>query len=189
MENASKALIMAAGVLIGLLILSLAVYLIVSFGTTSRTLHKQNEEQQIAQFNSQFTAYEGKEGITIHDIVSIANLATETNKHYEFAKRTSTSNPQMKKDNYIAVKYVNSISVYSRFHNKLIENAYNTPASQLTNYNQLLNLDSTNLQEKRDENNQRYFTLPEYECTVEVSEITRKSMASNFYKKINLKSI
>ena len=41
MENASKALIMAAGVLIGILILSLAVYLFVSFGNTSRELHKQ----------------------------------------------------------------------------------------------------------------------------------------------------
>ena len=33
MENASKALLMAAGVLIGVLILSLAVYLFENFGT------------------------------------------------------------------------------------------------------------------------------------------------------------
>lgn len=32
MENASKALIMAGGVLIGILILSLAVYLFIDFG-------------------------------------------------------------------------------------------------------------------------------------------------------------
>jgi len=35
MENASKALLMAAGVLIGLLVLSLMVYLFASFASTS----------------------------------------------------------------------------------------------------------------------------------------------------------
>ena len=39
MENASKALIMAGGVLIGVLIISLAVYLFVSFGQTSAEIN------------------------------------------------------------------------------------------------------------------------------------------------------
>ena len=40
MENASKALLMAAEVLIGLLILSLAVYLFADFGSTSAEINK-----------------------------------------------------------------------------------------------------------------------------------------------------
>lgn len=92
MENASKALLMAAGVLIGMLILSLAIYLIISFGTTSAEFHEQNRRQQLDQFNSQFTSYVGKEGITIHDVVTIANLATETNIYYEFKKRNINEN-------------------------------------------------------------------------------------------------
>ena len=59
MENASKALIMAGGVLIGVLIISLAVYLFVSFGQTSAEINSQNAQKQISQFNSQFTSYEG----------------------------------------------------------------------------------------------------------------------------------
>ena len=103
MENASKALLMAASVLIGVLILSLAVYLFTSFGSTSAELHKQQDEQRLEQFNTQFSSYEGKDGgITIYDVVTIANLATENNIYYDFHKKneaTVTGN-----DNYISVR-------------------------------------------------------------------------------------
>lgn len=81
MENASKALLMAAGVLIGVLILSLAAYLFVYFGSTSQQIHEQNEENQINEFNSKFTSYVGKDNITIYDVITVANLATENNKN------------------------------------------------------------------------------------------------------------
>ena len=51
MENASKALLMAAGVLIAVLILSLAVYLFMSFGSESAEFHKQMENDRLNQFN------------------------------------------------------------------------------------------------------------------------------------------
>lgn len=50
MENASKALIMAAGILIGVAILSLAVYLFVSFGSASAKIHEQNDANRINEF-------------------------------------------------------------------------------------------------------------------------------------------
>lgn len=83
MENASKALIMAGGVLIGVLILSLAVYLFADFGSTSAQINEQNAEKQLTQFNSQFTSYEGKEGLTIYDVITVASLAKENNTYYE----------------------------------------------------------------------------------------------------------
>lgn len=89
MENASKALIMAGGVLIGVLILSLAAYLFVDLGSTSAEITAQNEEKQITEFNSKFTSYEGykdNEGnwqITIYDIISLAAYAKENNEYYE----------------------------------------------------------------------------------------------------------
>lgn len=89
MENASKALVMAAGVLIGVLLLSLAVYLFADFGATSARINAQNAEKQLIEFNSKFTSYEGfkdKDGnwkITIYDIISLASYAKEYNKFYE----------------------------------------------------------------------------------------------------------
>ena len=83
MENASKALVMAAGILIGVLIIYLAVYLFVDFGTTSAQIHQQTEERQIIEFNSKFTSYEGKKGLTIYDVVTVAGYAYENNEYYE----------------------------------------------------------------------------------------------------------
>ena len=86
MENASKALVMAAGILIGVLIISLAVYLFVDFGTTSAKIHQQTEERQITELNSKFTSYERKNDLTIYDVVTVAGYACENNKYYENAE-------------------------------------------------------------------------------------------------------
>ncbi len=101
MENASKALLMAAGVLIGMLIVSLAVYLFVSFGMTSAEIHKKQEQQQLEQFNAQFTSYLGKDSITVYDIITVANLAKENNSYYELQKNRSVK--ATGKDNYISI--------------------------------------------------------------------------------------
>lgn len=111
MENASKALIMAAGVLIGISVLSLAVYLFASFGTTAAETNKQIEQNQLNQFNSQFTSYKGKTDLTIHDIITVANLAKEINKNNGV---TDSNNPL-----YIDVKLGNS-SILSENDNELI---------------------------------------------------------------------
>ncbi|MCI8640893.1 MAG: hypothetical protein HFJ59_03355 [Clostridia bacterium] len=84
MENASKALLMVGGVLIGLLIISLAVYLFADFGATSAEINAKNVQKQINAFNSKFTVYQGYTGdITIYDIVSLATYANENNVYYE----------------------------------------------------------------------------------------------------------
>ena len=83
MENASKALIMAAGTLIGVLIISLAVYLFTSFGTTSAEVNSRNARQQLVQFNTQYTSYIGRTDLTIYNVVTIANSAKENNSNYQ----------------------------------------------------------------------------------------------------------
>lgn len=85
MENAAKALIMAASVLVGLLILSLAVYLFITFGASSKQLHEEIDSNRLNEFNTQFTVYELKNDNTIYDIISVANLAKENNTYYELS--------------------------------------------------------------------------------------------------------
>ena len=82
MENASKALLMAAGVLIGVLILSLAVFLFLDFGATSKGIYSEVESNQLTQYNAQYTVYSGRTDITIYEIVSVINLAKQNNKDY-----------------------------------------------------------------------------------------------------------
>ena len=83
MENASKALLIAAGVLIGIMILSIAVYLAVTFGQTAAEVNEEIRVNQVAQFNSQFTKYDGAQ-VTIHDIITMANIARTNNEELFF---------------------------------------------------------------------------------------------------------
>ena len=98
MENASKALVMAGSVLLAIMMISLAIYLFSNFGGVTSQIEQGVEESQISQFNSQFTTNVGKNNVTIYDIVSMANLATQNNKQYGFSKQTATGN-----NYYIAV--------------------------------------------------------------------------------------
>lgn len=75
MENAAKALTMAAGVLIGVIIITIAVYLFTTLGNTSSEVYSKVEQEKIDKFNNQFLKYDGLANCTAHDIVSIANLA------------------------------------------------------------------------------------------------------------------
>ena len=81
---------MAAGVLIGVLILALAVYLLTNFGITSAEVHKQKDINDINKFNTQFTSYEGKE-CRIQDIVSVVNLAINNNNNYSLDAEAGNS--------------------------------------------------------------------------------------------------
>lgn len=107
MENASKALLMAAGVLIGVLILSLAVFLFINFGQQAEQIHGEITANQLTQFNAQFNVYEGRNDITIHQIVTLVNLAKENNKNYN----VKSSN----EENYIDIT-IGNISVITNSH-------------------------------------------------------------------------
>ena len=84
MENASKALLMSAAILLGIMIISVAVAIFNTLAGFSQTAIEQMQEKQVSEFNSNFTKYDGQiEGedipVTIHDIVSLANLAKQSN--------------------------------------------------------------------------------------------------------------
>jgi len=91
MENASKALLMAGGLLIGILILSLAVYLFVTFGNDARTINEKIDSAKLTKFNAQFNIYDDRDDITIYDIISLANLAEENNKYYKDYKNFASN--------------------------------------------------------------------------------------------------
>lgn len=90
MEDATKALLMAAGVLIGLMIISLGVSLFSSLSKYTDGTQQQIEENGIQKFNEQFTRYinyddtsgEFEFTLTIQDVVTVANIAYENNKKY-----------------------------------------------------------------------------------------------------------
>lgn len=95
MENASKALLMAAEILVGVMIISIGVYLFNTMGQYSAETAAEIEENQIRAFNQQFLQYYGTsstDGVTIepirctiHQIVGLANLARQINQQNDFS--------------------------------------------------------------------------------------------------------
>ena len=118
MESASKALIMAGVVLLSVLIITVAVALFRSLGSSSAAIMEEIEKSRIAEFNNQFLKYYGQEdGITAHDIVTMANLANKNNREFEL--EDSYANGSIK-PRYIRmdVKYPGGVETMNYFEKK-----------------------------------------------------------------------
>lgn len=76
MENASRALLMAGGILLGILILSLMVTLFASSSSLSKTYDQSKQSEAIQRFNANFTQYIGQD-LTIHQVLTIYNFAKQ----------------------------------------------------------------------------------------------------------------
>lgn len=79
MENASKALLIAGGILLALMTLSLVVYM---SGATSRMMEAQDEKkaaEELAAFNMEYEAY-NKRRMYGTDIITVVNKAINNNK-------------------------------------------------------------------------------------------------------------
>ena len=153
MENASKALLMAAGILISMMVISLALYLFITFGNASKNTHKKNEENQLAQFNSQFTSYANKsEGVNIYDVITMANLAKDNNENYGLTKSDEGENSY-----YIAV-------CFRDFYNTRYDNLENNTQDQ---YNELIKKHSNLASIEKEKIIQKT-----YNCKVDISNVT-----------------
>ncbi len=94
MENASKALLIAGGVLIAILVISVGAYLFLSASGVSENFDKSMSDSEIEKFNQKFekfekiSYYENDELFTnyntISDVVSAVNLANDVNKSVEY---------------------------------------------------------------------------------------------------------
>lgn len=116
MENASNALLMAAGILISIMLISLGTYLFATFGNYSKNINNNLSQTQIDEFNSQFTKYETDSEqlnlCTAHDIVTIINLAKDSNNKYEEYQNGRIGFTDWKNENnaYIYVTGLDSIN-------------------------------------------------------------------------------
>lgn len=100
MENASKALLMAGGILIALMIIGALVLLgnnLSSYKNNEQALEKQS---QIAEFNDQFEPY-NKDDLTLMELKSLFNKIESNNQiHPEYEITTNVENvyPDIKTD-------------------------------------------------------------------------------------------
>ena len=84
MENASKALLMAGGILIALLIIGSLVLLFANLQDYQNKTDVSSKQAQIAEFNNQFEPY-NKKNLTLMELKSIYNKIISNNtKHPEY---------------------------------------------------------------------------------------------------------
>lgn len=99
MENAIKAIYIAAGMLLGVMILSVLVYVFTSFSSIGKNYEIDTNTQRIVAFNSQFDKYAGitkqsnkkddgycfkEKSNIISDVITCANLAYNINRKNEY---------------------------------------------------------------------------------------------------------
>lgn len=167
MENASKALIMAASILIGIIILSLAVYLFVTFGYSSAKMYQEIETARLDEFNTQFTSYENKNDTTIYDIISVVNLAKENNKYYNLDEQGN--------NNFyinIEAKGIGAENIKDYALEKKDDNILN-------NY---IEKDQNNMDKVTDDSGTEYTVMPTYTCKVTINETTNRVSKVSFEK-------
>ena len=152
MENASKALLMAAGVLMGVVILSLAADLFVTFSSSADDVKSEIANNQLNKFNSQFLAYEQREDLTVYDILTAVNLAENNNKYYQLEPGDT---------NYITVKVDNSVV-------------------NSTDIEKKIKPESLEKEGEMKEDNLGGKSLKNYRCNVLLSDITGRVNAVNF---------
>lgn len=152
MENASKALLVAAGVLMGVVILSLAAYLFVTFSSSADDVKSEIANNQLNKFNSQFLAYEQREDLTVYDILTAVNLAENNNKYYQLEPGDT---------NYITVKVDNSVV-------------------NSTDIEKKIKPESLEKEGEMKEDNLGGKSLKNYRCNVLLSDITGRVNAVNF---------
>lgn len=89
MENASKALIMAGGVLITILVATLWGYVFKVIAGEVTNVTDIMESSEITEFNQQFLKYDGRgidndKYLNIHDVITIANISKNNDNLEKF---------------------------------------------------------------------------------------------------------
>lgn len=81
MENAAKALYIAAGVLIAIMVLSLGAVLYASLQGYINSTNQQIRFNEVNGFNAKFMDYLDRD-LNIQDVITVANIAYENNSSY-----------------------------------------------------------------------------------------------------------
>ena len=131
MENATKAMLIAAGVLIGIMIISLGVALFAELDTYVESSYEQIRFNEQNSFNAKFTKYI-RNDLTIHDVITAANLANENNNSYNATEEERGNQSSL----YVAV-YLNGIAIESNIQDKTVD--------LLTNNKKTYKCESTNV--------------------------------------------
>ncbi len=88
MENASKALLIAGGILLTMLIIGLVIFAWSSFSDFYNKNDELEDIENTAKFNEQFTNY-NRNNVYGYELISLANKVADYNKRYSSAENAT----------------------------------------------------------------------------------------------------
>ena len=99
MENATNALMIAGGIVIGVIVLSLFVFLSSTMAEQAKNFEENIYETDVAKFNNVFQKYIDDEKITSHELLSLHNTIVNINKNAGFEVVKAIGMPEQKMKN------------------------------------------------------------------------------------------
>ncbi len=99
MENATKALIIAATILIAVLILSVGIYIFNNYSELAYKTEENQAKQAIVQYNNKFIKYMDKT-LKMQDVITIVNLAKDYNERKSDMKISVIMGPDLTTKTY-----------------------------------------------------------------------------------------
>lgn len=130
MENASKALLMAAGVLVGVIVFAIFVYEFASISGTSNAINEKMRAREISEFNAKFEGFANRRNgylgienaISVQDLATLCNLIRDWNKNNESDQIELTIVNRATTPNYNT--FMSYISKDGVNYNKTLENLF-----------------------------------------------------------------
>lgn len=121
MENATKALLIAAEVLIALMIISLAIYLVTGAKSLPEAYGNNMSAQEISKFNLEFTKYIKQEDgigeyVTPQDVISIMKLKKEyEEKGIEIDVKVDNKSDELNESEFLKENLPDSTGNYVKY--------------------------------------------------------------------------
>ena len=88
MENVTKALLIAAGALLFILLFSLISYLFTQMGEDVSNIYADLTESDVTEYNQVLLNYDGRDDLTVQDVVSIINYALDNKEVHGYTMDT-----------------------------------------------------------------------------------------------------
>ena len=175
MENASKALFIAAGVIIAIMVISLGVYLFITFGQAASDTHEQVREYQLNQFNSQYTKYDKRSDLTIYDVVTVANMATKNNISNELTNANRGNDATYYIEVILDDAVLQSLGISGGANSRNIEKGFNEVIDSTEHTEGIIkNHVNAMIEKARAATIGRDFVMPKIKCDVKISEKTKR---------------
>ena len=124
MENASKALIIAASILLGLLLITVFVQVFKAGASVNENYDQTQRTAQLELYNSKFENYNVQEN-TILDLISVFNLAYSINEYTDYEASSAVSiTLKFDGEEFKVLDYDPNPSVFSAAYESMKENGF-----------------------------------------------------------------